>query len=108
MRPARRRRNVRLVAGGLAIALVAGVALTASLAPYDPVATDTAHVLEPPRRAHPFGTDDLGRDILSRVMHGARISLAVGLASVALAAGAGIPIGLPPATGAGWTTRSCA
>ncbi|MBI4012498.1 MAG: ABC transporter permease [Candidatus Rokubacteria bacterium] len=86
--------NVRLVAGGLALGLVAGVALTASLAPYDPIATDTAHVLEPPRRAHPFGTDDLGRDILSRVMHGARISLAVGVASVALAAAAGVPIGL--------------
>ena len=86
--------NVRLVAGGLAIGLVVGIAVTASLAPYDPIATDTAHVLEPPRRAHPFGTDDLGRDILSRIMHGARISLAVGVASVALAAAVGVPIGL--------------
>jgi peptide/nickel transport system permease protein len=90
----RRRPAVRLVAGGLAIGLVTAIALAAPLAPYDPVGTDTAHVLEPPRRAHPFGTDDLGRDILSRIMHGARISLAVGIGAVALAAAAGIPLGL--------------
>jgi peptide/nickel transport system permease protein len=90
----RRRPAVRLVAGGLAIGLVTAIALAAPLAPYDPVATDTAHVLEPPRVVHPFGTDDLGRDILSRIMHGARISLAVGIGSVALAAAAGIPLGL--------------
>ncbi len=88
------RANPRVVAGGLVIALMAAIVLAAPLAPYDPLATNTAHILEPPRWTHLFGTDDLGRDILSRIMHGARVSLVVGVASVALAAAAGIPLGL--------------
>lgn len=52
--------------------------------PVDPLAMDVLAILEPPSRAHPFGTDDFGRDILSRVLHGTRMSLAIG-ASVLVA-----------------------
>ncbi len=86
--------NARVVAGGALIALMVGIAVAAPRAPYDPIVTDVAHVLEPPQRSHPFGTDDLGRDVFSRVVHGARISLVVGAVSIALAASSGITIGL--------------
>lgn len=64
------------------------------LAPYDPVATDFAEVLSPPTWKHPFGTDDIGRDILSRVIHGSRVSLQAGLFTVAVALTVGVPLGL--------------
>ncbi len=64
------------------------------LAPYDPVYADFANVLTAPTWSHPFGTDDIGRDILSRVIYGARISLGAGLAPVALALAVGLPLGL--------------
>jgi peptide/nickel transport system permease protein len=81
--------------GGLAIGLVLAlamvlVALAAPwLAPYDPNAQDVLLKLEPPSAAHPFGTDDFGRDVLSRVIYGSRISLFVG----AIATLAGVLVG---------------
>ena len=84
--------------GRVGLALVAGFLLLAAgapwLAPYDPIATDFATVLAPPSRAHPFGTDDIGRDILSRVVHGSRVSLQAGLFTVAVALVVGLPLGL--------------
>ena len=62
------------------------MALTADfIAPYDPTALDYGAVLSPPSLAHLLGTDDLGRDVLSNLIHGSRISLQVGLVSVGLA-----------------------
>ncbi len=65
------------------VALVAAIApLIANergVVPFDPNATDLAHRLEPPDSQHHLGTDDLGRDLLSRMIHGARVSLAIGL-----------------------------
>ena len=55
------------------------------IAPYDPLQQDLTEKFAPPSRAHPFGQDELGRDILSRVIYGARISLTAGLAAVAIA-----------------------
>lgn len=63
------------------------------LAPYDYAAQDLKNRFLTPCLAHPFGTDNLGRDILSRVLYGTRISLTVGLASVCLAAATGIFLG---------------
>ena len=81
---------------GLALLLVlAGLALLApAIAPYNPIKQSAAEVLEPPSRAHWFGTDQYGRDILSRVLIGARLSLRVGLVSVAIAAACGSVLGL--------------
>lgn len=64
------------------------------IAPYDPLAIDMPLRLKPPTLAHPFGTDDFGRDILSRLIYGARISLQVGLVSVAISATFGIIAGV--------------
>ena len=72
-----------------AIIVLLGVLLCAVaanvVAPYDPFFQDYASVLEPPSPAHLMGTDDIGRDVLSRIIYGSRISVSVGLVAVALA-----------------------
>jgi len=73
------------------------------VAPYNPDAINVKHVLEPPSLAHPFGTDDLGRDILSRVIYGSRISLAVGFVAVGIATLIGIIFGALSGYYGGWT-----
>lgn len=84
----------RAIAGGALLLLIATLALFAPLvAPYDPLRQDLPHQLERPSRAHPLGTDRLGRDVLSRLLHGARLSLAVGAAAVAGALGIGVLVG---------------
>src|SRR5437660_8722070 len=89
------------VAGLVVIGTFILLALFASLiVPYDPIATSWTLVRKPPTAAHWFGTDDLGRDILSRVVYGARASLLAGLISVAIALGIGVPRPpLPPPRG---------
>jgi peptide/nickel transport system permease protein len=72
------------------------------LSPYDPIATNAAMTLQPPGDAHWLGTDAMGRDILSRIIYGARISLAVGLGSTALGCAAGIVLGLASGYIGGW------
>jgi peptide/nickel transport system permease protein len=89
-----RRSLVGLVGAVLVCAFVLVAALAPLLSPYDPVSADFANVLSPPTRAHPFGTDDIGRDILSRVVYGSRISLQAGLFTVAVALCIGLPLGL--------------
>src|SRR5262245_49786048 len=64
------------------------------LAPYDPVATSWTLVRRPPSLLHWLGTDDLGRDVLARVIYGARASLMAGLISVGIALTVGVPLGL--------------
>jgi peptide/nickel transport system permease protein len=64
------------------------------VAPADPAKPDFANLLQPPSRTHLLGTDDLGRDILSRVIYGARTSLLAGCVSVGLAVAIGLPLGL--------------
>jgi peptide/nickel transport system permease protein len=82
-------------AGLVAIAaLVGAAALAPWLAPADPTEQALERMLEPPGRAHLLGTDDLGRDVLSRLLHGARISLAVGVLSVGLSLAVGVGLGL--------------
>jgi peptide/nickel transport system permease protein len=75
------------------LALVVSAIFAPIVAPHDPLA-QSSDLLEPPSRDHLIGTDELGRDILSRVIYGARISLTVGLVAVAIAAVAGTLIGL--------------
>ncbi|MEW6644246.1 MAG: ABC transporter permease [Pseudomonadota bacterium] len=64
------------------------------ISPYDPTATNWVTVRKPPSILHWFGTDELGRDILSRVITGAQASLLAGLISVTIALGVGVPLGL--------------
>ncbi|MDP9465742.1 MAG: ABC transporter permease [Actinomycetota bacterium] len=77
----------------LALLVVAAVAGRA-LAPYGPNAVDVVGRLQGPSLSHPFGTDELGRDVLSRVLIAARASLLVGLVSVGIALTAGVVLGL--------------
>jgi peptide/nickel transport system permease protein len=80
--------------GFLVIATVVTLALLApELAPHDPYRSGV-DMLDLPSRAHPLGTDDLGRDILSRVIHGARTSLAIGFGAAMVGMVIGVPIGL--------------
>lgn len=80
---------------GLAMVLLwtLGGVVTFFVSPYDPVATYTGPLLDPPSWGHLFGTDNFGRDILSRVLAGARVSLWTGLIAVAISSAIGLPIG---------------
>ncbi len=72
------------------------------LAPYDPVATSWSAVRKAPSAAHWFGTDELGRDVLSRVIWGTRASLMAGVVSVGITLLIGVPIGLAAGFLGGW------
>ena len=63
------------------------------IAPYSPTAIDVDNVLSPPSMKHPFGTDELGRDVLSRMIYGSRVSLSVGFVAVGIAVLIGVLIG---------------
>jgi peptide/nickel transport system permease protein len=83
------------VVGLVVIATFALLALLAPLVvPYDPIATSWSLVRKPPSALHWFGTDELGRDILARVVYGARASLLAGAISVGIALSIGVPLGL--------------
>jgi len=91
------RRLLRHRQGQVGLAIAAALATAALLgphiAPHDPLARNLARQLLPPSRDHWFGTDSLGRDLFSQVMHGARPTLAGSLGSVTLAAVAGVTLG---------------
>jgi peptide/nickel transport system permease protein len=76
------------------------------IAPYDPLAQNFRAALQPPSWAHPFGTDDVGRDILSRVIYGTRISLRVGLIAVSIGSVIGVLLGLAAGYYGRWVDNS--
>jgi peptide/nickel transport system permease protein len=89
--------------GAFLLAALALMAIFAPwVAPYDPLAVDPIAALMPPSSDHPFGTDTLGRDMLSRVIFGARISLRLGLVSVTIALTSGVIIGIVAGYSGGW------
>src|SRR5213593_309004 len=92
----RRAARARLAPFGAAVLLAAIVVALAAplLAPYDPLAQNLSNALARPGRAHLLGTDNVGRDVLSRVIWGTRVSLVAGLVSVALAVVAGSLLGI--------------
>jgi peptide/nickel transport system permease protein len=88
------RRNRLAVVGGVIVVILVVLAVFAPvLAPWDPNRPDVKTILEDPSRRHPLGTDQLGRDVLSRMLYGARVSLAVGFVSVGIATAIGIVLG---------------
>ena len=89
-----RRKPLGLASAALLVILVLTAIFADVLAPFDPIETRPEIRLSAPSRAHPFGTDDIGRDVLSRVIYGARISLWVGLLAVGIGTAAGMVIGL--------------
>ena len=87
-------RNFAFTSGFVLTVLIVLAALAAPLlSPYDPNQQDTARRLEKPSNEHPLGLDDLGRDVLSRVVWGSRVSLRVGFSVVLLAAAIGVTLG---------------
>jgi len=74
------------------------------LSPYSPTEADFLALLAPPSLAHPFGTDSFGRDVLTRILYGARVSLSVSVAGVLMAALLGGSAGLVSAYAGGWTS----
>jgi peptide/nickel transport system permease protein len=88
-------RNRAAVAGLACLVLICAVTVLAPvLAPYDPVKIHLASKLQPPSLLHWFGTDHFGRDVLSRVIYGGRVSLLVGLLVTAFTFVVGVPLGL--------------
>ena len=89
-----RRKPLGAASAALLVLIVFTAIFAEVLAPYDPLATRPEIRLAAPSWEHPFGTDDIGRDVLSRVIYGARISLWVGLLAVGIGTAAGMIIGL--------------
>jgi peptide/nickel transport system permease protein len=80
---------------GTAIVLVFALAaiFAAYLTPYDPEKTDLDNILQPPSLSHPMGTDELGRDLLTRILYGGRVSLSIGVMAMTLAVFVGAAVG---------------
>ncbi|MFD7287098.1 ABC transporter permease [Streptomyces sp. NPDC059863] len=105
----RTRRSTRTVRVRTSAVIVAAVALAVLvvplLVPLDQQAVDLARKLQPPSLAHPFGTDDVGRDLLLRCVYGLRVSLLVGLVAALVATVIGTAVGAAAAAFGGWTDR---
>ncbi len=89
-----KQRKTAMVAGVFIVLLVLTAVFAPLIAPYDPFKTDYSLSMLPPNLDHPAGTDVYGRDILSRIIYGSRISLAVGFTSVLVGALVGVTLGL--------------
>jgi len=98
------RANPSAILGGALVAFFVLVALAAPLLPVPgPAETDWLAVRKPPSAAHLFGTDEIGRDVLSRMIWGAQASLLAGVVSVLIAVALGVPLGVISGYRRGWT-----
>jgi peptide/nickel transport system permease protein len=93
---------------GLALIVLFGFAsaVPRAVSPYDPQASDLDHRLAPPAVSHPMGTDDLGRDLLTRILYGGRVSLTIGVAAMALAVTLGTAVGGLAGFYGGWVDNA--
>jgi peptide/nickel transport system permease protein len=96
-------RKGAMVALVVLAAIIAAAVLAPWITPFDPVQQSWRAVRQAPSAAHWFGTDEVGRDVFSRVVFGARASLAAGVVSVVIAILAGVPLGLAAGYVGGWT-----
>jgi len=87
------RNKLSIVGAVIVLSLISLSLLAPVIAPYDPTAIDVYNVLSPPSKTHLLGTDELGRDLLSRIIWGSRVSLKVGFVAVGIAITIGISIG---------------
>ncbi len=92
-----------MIGGGLAAFFILIAVLAPILPVVEPTATDWFAVRKAPSLVHPFGTDEIGRDVLSRMVWGAQASLLAGVVSVAIAIGLGVPLGILAGYFSGWT-----
>ncbi len=101
------KRNKLAVAGGVIVVVLFVIAVLAPfISPFNPNDIDRKHILEPPSARHPLGTDDLGRDVLSRMVYGSRISLSVGFIAIGIATIIGMLLGAVSGYYGGWTDRA--
>lgn len=98
-----RRNRAAAIAGAVLALIVLFAVLAPVIAPYEPTAI-TADTLQGPSWAHWFGTDEFGRDVLSRVLWGSRLTLVTAAGGVALAAGIGVPLGLVAGYLSNWSS----
>ncbi|MEU0160557.1 ABC transporter permease [Streptomyces sp. NPDC006261] len=104
--PGRTTRRIRVATSvTIVVAVALAVLIVPPLAQLDQQAVDLSNKLHPPSWAHPFGTDDVGRDLLLRCVYGLRVSLLVGLVAALTATVLGTAIGALAAASGGWTDR---
>ncbi|MFN2168806.1 MAG: ABC transporter permease [Anaerolineae bacterium] len=96
------RRHPGAIAGAIVLGIIILGVVLAPLSPYDAETSDISSRLEPPSLAHPFGTDALGRDMLTRCLYGGRISLTVGFLVVIITLVIGVPVGAVSGFFGGW------
>lgn len=96
------RRRGALIGLGVVVFFMLLALLAPEIAPYDPLATTWSAIRKAPDASHWFGTDEIGRDVLSRVIWGARASLLAGVVSVSLSLALGVPIGLIAGYAGSW------
>jgi len=94
--------RMALIGGGIVMTFVLLAVLAPLIAPFDPIKTNFLAIRRPPSDLNWLGTDELGRDILSRLLHGARASLAAGVFSVFISVAIGVPVGLIAGWAGGW------
>jgi peptide/nickel transport system permease protein len=97
------RRKAALAGLAVVVFFVLLALLAPWLSPYDPIATSWSAIRKPPSAEHWFGTDEIGRDVLARVIWGTRASLAAGIVSVSISLAIGVPIGLAAGFIGGYT-----
>lgn len=85
--------KLALAGGGIVLVLTLVAVFAPLIAPYDPASIDIGNLLAPPSRAHLMGTDQLGRDVFSRIVYGSRISLVIGFIAVGIATAIGLLFG---------------
>ncbi|WGD31012.1 ABC transporter permease [Ancylobacter sp. WKF20] len=109
IRPGFLRRVARTPAGTIGLTLVGLLILSAAfadiLAPYSPIKMGVGKRFLPPSLAYPLGTDEFGRDLFSRMLHGSRLTLMIGAIAVGISMTAGLLVGLVAAYRGGWTER---
>ena len=96
------RRRTAVIGAGVVLFFVIVALLAPWIAPYDPIQTSWTTIRKPPSALHWFGTDENGRDMLSRVIWGARASLMAGVISVSIALAIGVPVGMVAGYVGGW------
>jgi peptide/nickel transport system permease protein len=96
------RRHPGAIAGLIILSIIILGVILAPLSPYDPEESDIRNRFQPPSLQHPFGTDALGRDLLTRCLYGGRVSLMVGFLVVLITLAVGVPIGAVAGFSGGW------
>jgi len=96
------RRHPGAIMGSIVLICIILAVVFAGLSPYDPIKSDISIKNQPPSMAHPMGTDALGRDLMTRVLYGGRISLLVGLSVMVITLLIGVPVGAIAGYFGGW------